>query len=54
MKADKGAKFDMNKIDKVVAHILDWTDADLSLLIDRLLQEKSRRPKGGNTDTIHT
>ena len=53
-KADSGQKFDMSPIDKVVAHVIDWDDDKLSLLIDRLLQEKSKRPNGKNTDTIQT
>ena len=54
MRADSGKKFDMSKVDRVLAHIVDWDDADLSLLIDRLLQEKAKRPGASNIDTIQT
>ena len=54
VQADKGNKFDMGKVDKVLAHIVDWDNEMLSLLIDRLLQEKSKRHQGRNIDTIQT
>lgn len=54
MKADSGNKFDTSKVNRVLAYIVDWSDGDLSLLIDRLLQEKAKRPGAKNTDTIQT
>ncbi len=54
LRADSGAKFDMSPIDKVVAHVIGWDDVQLSILIDRLLQEKANRPNAKNIDTIQT
>ena len=54
VKADSGMKFDQGKINKVLALIIDFNDNDLGIVIDRLLQEQSRRnnAKGVNEDTI--
>lgn len=52
-KMDSGAKYDQGLINKIIALVIDLSDEELSLLIDRLLQEKYKRKAGRNIDTIH-
>jgi len=55
MKADSGNTFDKggNLINKVLALIIDVSDDQLNLLINRLREEQVKRNKGRNLDTIH-
>jgi len=54
MKADSGEKFDMGKVNRILAYVIDLDDNELGILIDRLRQEQHRRSKGRNMDTIQT
>jgi len=56
LKADSGQKFDQGKINQILALVIDLKDDDLGILIDRMLQERSKRDKvrGENRDTIQT
>jgi len=57
MMADSGMKYDKGKIDKILALIVDCTDEELGLLINRLREEQAvrniKKNKPKNTDTIH-
>lgn len=56
LKADSGAKFDQVRINAILALVVDLSDNDLGILLDRLRQEQSRRnqARGENLDTIQT
>lgn len=54
LKADSGQKYDQGKISQVLALIVDMSDHDFGILMDRLLKEQSGRnqARGENQDTI--
>ena len=56
LKADSGAKFDQARINQVLALVIDVSDYELGIIIQRLQQEQMERNKarGENQDTIKT
>lgn len=52
VRSDSGAKYDQSRINRIMALVIDLSNQDLSILIDRLQQEKSRRVSGDNIETI--
>lgn len=51
--ADSGNKYDKGKVEKILALVVDLNKDELSILIDRLLQELRKRPDG-HIETIQT
>jgi len=53
IKADSGFKFDQGKINQILALVTDLNNSELSILIDKIREEQSKR-KEDNQDNLET